>query len=62
MKIVLVVGLLIVFQLSYVVIEIVKFSIVSDKQRKQGEIGRTSNVSRTNFGLVRVVKQEGSRT
>lgn len=56
MKIVLVVGLLIVFQLSYVVIEIVKFSIVSDKQRKQGEIGRTSNVSRTNIDSIRVAK------
>jgi hypothetical protein len=31
------VGLLIVFQLSYLMIEIVKFSIKADKRRKQEE-------------------------
>ena len=31
------VGLLVVFQLSYLILEIVKFSLVSDKRRKQEE-------------------------
>lgn len=31
------VGLLIIFQLSYLMIEVVKFSIRADKQRKQEE-------------------------
>lgn len=37
MKIVLAVGLLILFQLSYLMIEVIKFSVVSDKQRKREE-------------------------
>jgi hypothetical protein len=36
-KILIAVGLLIAFQLSYLMIEVVKFSIRADKRRKQKE-------------------------